>query len=83
MEQKPSCQQSSGMDPPGYLPMMKTHKLRGGLMTSTSWKRCGVELPYDLLDTSKGSAAIMIAISVHGYWNPETWFSARSRSLIT
>ena len=52
-------------------------------MTSTSWKRCGVELPYDLLDTSKGSAAIMIAISVHGYWNPETWFSARSRSLIT
>ena len=47
------------------------------------WKRCGVELLYDLLDTSKGSAAIMIAISVHGYWNPETWFSARSRNLIT
>ena len=46
-------------------------------------EECGAEPPYDLLDTSKGSAAIMIAISVHGYWNPETWFSARSRSLIT
>ena len=40
-------------------------------MTSTSWMRCGVELLYDLLDTSKGSVAIMIAISIHGYWNPE------------
>ena len=83
MEPKPSCQQNSGMDLPRYLPMMKTHKLRGGLMTSTSWKRCGVGLLYDLLDTSKGSADIMIAISVHGYWNPETWFFAESRSLIT
>jgi hypothetical protein len=71
------------MDLPGYLLMMKKHKLRGGLMTSTSWKRCGVGHLYDPLDTSKGSAAIMIAISVHGYWNPETWFSARSRNLIT
>ena len=60
--------------------MMKKHKLRGGLMTSTSWKRCGAEHLYDPLDISKGSVAITVTISAPGNCNPETWYSEISKS---